>query len=186
MRQIVHHCITWHAGFSPNLKSFSTSALVSSGFFLGNCDYLKIMSKWIISFFHSLTITQWVACPAWLFIHPSLFSLSPPLIPSPNSKFPQTMDRCILEWEGGKKQVFPSVRWCFRTTESNAGWRRGKSILFNPCLWFWGPIWNPRGGSDDKTLQEDLQSERFSLESRSQAWHYHMQRADCIWARLLS
>lgn len=63
------------------LKSSSFSALVGSAVFLGNYDYLKIVSKQIISFFYPLTITQWLClfqslCPCLSLFTPFFFLFS--------------------------------------------------------------------------------------------------------------
>lgn len=85
-------------------------------FLLGNCDYLKIMSKQIISLFHPLTITQGLClfqslCPR-LFLFSLPFSSSPPLIPLPNSKFFQDDGQAHLGVEGrGGEDASISSAW---------------------------------------------------------------------------
>lgn len=85
-------------------------------FLPGNCDYLKIMSKQIISLFHPLTITQGL-CYSRVsalvsFYSPSLSPLSPPLIPLPNSKFFQDDGQAHLGVEGrGGEDASISSAW---------------------------------------------------------------------------
>lgn len=118
------------------LKSFSISALVGSGFFLGNCDYLKIVSKQIISFFYPLTITQWLClfqsrCPSLSLFTPFFSLFSTDSLTQFNS--PLEVGHTFLraggggeEWGWGVvKKPIPSAWWCFRTMESGSGWRLG-------------------------------------------------------------